>query len=92
MRNLLMFVFCAVWTLPTWADSLIFSDDFSVQRPEWMLAVDGGYVGQPTLQGPLTQSMIDEALRTDSRITSAIGYTLRVFPFGVLRWLDMNVE
>lgn len=39
-----------------------FIDDFSTQKAEWLLAVDGGYLGQPTAQGNLTQSMIDQAL------------------------------
>jgi hypothetical protein len=50
------------YSLPAWAESLIYSDDFSVQRPEWALSVDGGYIGQPTPQGNLTQQMIDGAI------------------------------
>ena len=44
------------------ADTLIFSDDFSTQRPEWTFSINMGYIGMPTPQGNLTQSMINDAL------------------------------
>lgn len=43
------------------AETIVFEDDFSAVKPNWVFTVDMGYVGLPTPQGNLTQGMIDDA-------------------------------